>query len=83
MICPCNHIIIKEIPFFLWVFVFFFKQLISNLFYVSYLLCMCWWRLLCVDYMHYADRGEPGAINKTQPQCAHWRNNLSDTMEKE
>lgn len=33
--------------------------------------------------MHYADLGEPCAINKTGLQCAHWRNNLSDTMEKE
>lgn len=33
--------------------------------------------------MYYADLGEPCAINKTGLQCAHWRNNLSDTMEKE
>lgn len=36
-----------------------------------------------VDCMYYADLGEPCAINKTGLQCAHWRNNLSDTMEKE
>jgi len=35
-----------------------------------------------VDCMYYADIGEPCAINKTGLQCAHWRNNLSDTMEK-
>lgn len=36
---------------------------------------------LDVDCMYYADQGEPCAINKTGLQCAHWRNNLSDTME--
>lgn len=43
--------------------------------------CVC----VCVDVdcMYYADLREPGAINKTGLQCAHWRNNLSDTMEKE
>lgn len=44
-------------------------------------MCVC----VCVDVdcMYYADLGEPCAINKTGLQCAHWRNNLSDTMEKE
>lgn len=41
--------------------------------------CLC----VDVDFMYYADLGEPCAINKTGLQCAHWRNNLSDTMEKE
>lgn len=41
--------------------------------------CLC----VDVDCMYYADLGEPCAINKTGLQCAHWRNNLSDTMEKE
>lgn len=48
--------------------------------------CMCGeMPCLCVDVdcMYYADLGEPCAINKTGLQCAHWRNNLSDTMEKE
>lgn len=37
-----------------------------------------------VDYMYYAaELGEPRAINKTGLQCVHWRNNLSDTIEKE
>lgn len=39
--------------------------------------CVC----VDVDCMYYADQGEPCAINKTGLQCAHWRNNLSDTME--
>lgn len=41
---------------------------------------------VCVDVgcMYYAvDLGECGAINKTGLQCAHWQNNLSDSMEKE
>lgn len=41
--------------------------------------CLC----VDVDCMYYADLGEPCAINKTGLQCAHWRNNLSDTLEKE
>lgn len=41
--------------------------------------CLC----VDVDCMYYADLGEPCAINKTGLQCVHWRNNLSDTMEKE
>lgn len=43
------------------------------------MLCLC----VDVDCMYYADLGEPCAINKTGLQCAHWRNNLSDTLEKE
>lgn len=48
---------------------------------VGCFVCVC----VCVDVdcMYYADLGEPCAINKTGLQCAHWRNNLSDTMEKE
>lgn len=42
------------------------------------MLCLC----VDVDCMYYADLGETCAINKTGLQCAHWRNNLSDTMEK-
>lgn len=41
---------------------------------------------VCVDVgcMYYAvDLGECGAINKTGLQCAHWQNNLSDSIEKE
>lgn len=44
------------------------------------ILCVC--VCVVVDCMYYADLGEPCAINKTGLQCAHWRNNLSDTMEK-
>lgn len=45
------------------------------------ILCVC----VCVevDCIYYADLGEPCAINKTGLQCARWRNNLSDTMERE
>lgn len=45
----------------------------------EFYVCVC----VDVDCMYYADQGEPCAINKTGLQCAHWRNNLSDTMEKE
>lgn len=46
-------------------------------------MCICVCVCADVDCMYYADLGEPCAINKTGLQCAHWRNNLSDTMEKE
>lgn len=51
-------------------------------------LCTCprWTHSVCVDVgcMYYAvDLAERGAINKTGLQCAHWQNNLSDSMEKE
>lgn len=62
----------------------YFGDTDSSTVYVSPLDTFC--VSVCVDVgcMYYAvDLAEPGAINKTGLQCAHWQNNLSDSMEKE